>query len=90
MPSAVPAARRFRAAPLLLAGLALLAAAEAAGGFAAMPLAAGVLRGLHGVGAGLLVPATLLAAWERQSGARGSPEVPRSSHMISCRSPTQR
>ncbi|MEV5407211.1 hypothetical protein AB0K60_00020 [Thermopolyspora sp. NPDC052614] len=70
VPLAVLAARRFHAAPLLLAGLALLAAAEAAGGFAATPLVAGVLRGLHGVGAGLLMPATLLAAWERQGGAR--------------------
>jgi hypothetical protein len=70
VPLAVLAARRFRAAPLLLVGLALLAAAETAGGFAATPFVAGLLRALHGVGAGLLVPATLLAAWERPGGAR--------------------
>ena len=70
VPLAVLAARRLRAAPLLLAGLALLAGAETAGGFATSPLFAGVLRALQGVGGGLLVCATLLAAWERYGTAR--------------------
>ncbi len=65
VPLAAVAVRRFRAAPVLVAGLTLLAAADAAGGYAGSPVMVGVLRVLHGIGAGLLLPATLVAAWER-------------------------
>ncbi|MER5326398.1 hypothetical protein [Streptosporangium roseum] len=65
VPPAAVAVRRMRAAPLLVAGLALLAVADAAGGYADSTLLVGVLRVLHGIGAGLLVPATLAAVWER-------------------------
>lgn len=57
--------RRVKVAQLLLGGLALLAVADALGGFAGSTFTVGVLRVLHGVGAGVLVPATLVAAWER-------------------------
>lgn len=57
--------RRVRAAPALVAGLALLALADAAGGYATSAPLVGALRVLHGVGAGLLVPATLVAVWGR-------------------------
>ncbi|MET8341043.1 hypothetical protein [Streptosporangium canum] len=65
VPLAAVAVRRVRAAPLLVAGLTLLAVADAAGGYADSTLLVGVLRVLHGIGAGLLVPATLAAVWER-------------------------
>lgn len=65
VPLAAIAVRRFRAAPILLAGLALLALADAAGGYADSPGLVGVLRVLHGVGAGTLIPATLVVAAER-------------------------
>lgn len=66
VPLAAIAVGRFRAAPILLAGLALLALADAAGGYADSPGLAGVLRVLHGVGAGTLIPATLVVAAERR------------------------
>ncbi|WP_067186331.1 hypothetical protein [Microtetraspora niveoalba] len=65
VPLAAIAVRRFRAAPILVAGLTLLAAADAAGGYAGSAVAVGALRVLHGVGAGMLLPATLVAVWER-------------------------
>ncbi|GAA4236357.1 hypothetical protein FHR32_000701 [Streptosporangium album] len=65
VPLAALAVQRMRAAPILVAGLVLLAVADAAGGYADSTLAVGALRVLHGVGAGLLVPATLAAVWER-------------------------
>ncbi|WP_326824530.1 hypothetical protein [Streptosporangium sp. NBC_01756] len=65
VPLAVLAVRRMRAAPALVVGLALLAVADAAGGYADSAPMVGILRVLHGVGAGLLVPATLMAVWER-------------------------
>ncbi|MGV9777747.1 hypothetical protein [Streptosporangium sp. NPDC003464] len=65
VPLAAVAVRRVRAAPILVAGLTLLALADAAGGFADSAPLVGVLRVLHGVGAGLLVPATLVAVSER-------------------------
>ncbi|WP_433242186.1 hypothetical protein ACQPYK_37600 [Streptosporangium sp. CA-135522] len=65
VPLAGLAVRRVRAAPVLVAGLTLLAVADAAGGYANSTLLVGVLRVLHGIGAGLLVPATLVAVWER-------------------------
>ncbi|MFF0250666.1 hypothetical protein [Streptosporangium sandarakinum] len=65
VPLAALAVRRRRVAPILVAGLALLAVADAAGGYADSTSLVGVLRVLHGVGAGLVVPATLAAVWER-------------------------
>src|SRR5690606_11270402 len=71
VPLAVLALRRVKAAHRLVGGLALLAAADAAGGYAGSAFVVGVLRVAHGVGAGLLVPATLVAAWERPRWLRG-------------------
>ncbi|WP_055481478.1 hypothetical protein [Sphaerimonospora mesophila] len=65
VPLASVAVRRFRAAPILVAGLALLAVADAAGGYADSTGVVGVLRVLHGVGAGALIPATLVVVSER-------------------------
>ncbi|MEU4721726.1 hypothetical protein AB0G06_19060 [Nonomuraea dietziae] len=65
VPLAAVLVQRMKAAPILLVGLAVLAAADAAGGFAGSALVVGVLRVVHGVGAGLLIPALLMAAWER-------------------------
>ncbi|GAA3176632.1 hypothetical protein [Nonomuraea roseoviolacea] len=65
VPLASVALGRVRVAYILVAGLALLAVADAAGGYAGSTFLVGVLRVLHGVGAGLLLPATLVAAWER-------------------------
>lgn len=63
--------RHVRAAPVLVGGLTLLALADAAGGYAGSTLLVGVLRVLHGTGAGLLVPATLVAVWGRPMALRG-------------------
>ncbi|MEU8271506.1 hypothetical protein AB0B89_30645 [Sphaerisporangium sp. NPDC049002] len=71
VPLAGAVLRRFQAAPILVAGLALLAAADVAGGFAGSTFGVGALRVLHGVGAGMLVPATFAASWERPGAARG-------------------
>ncbi|WP_214320670.1 hypothetical protein [Nonomuraea sediminis] len=65
VPLAAVALRRMKVAHILVAGLALLAVADAAGGYAGSTFLVGVLRVLHGIGAGILVPATLVAAWER-------------------------
>ncbi|MDH2428118.1 hypothetical protein [Sphaerisporangium sp. TRM90804] len=70
VPFAAAALRRVRPAPILVAGLALLAAADVAGGFADSALAVAALRVAHGVGAGMLLPATLAAGWERSGPAR--------------------
>ncbi|MFD1939400.1 hypothetical protein ACFSKW_48865 [Nonomuraea mangrovi] len=65
VPLASVLVQRMKAAPILLTGLAVLAVADAAGGFAGSAFLVGALRVVHGVGAGLLVPALLMAAWER-------------------------
>ncbi|MFI9554890.1 hypothetical protein [Nonomuraea endophytica] len=65
VPLAAVALRRMRVTYVLVAGLALLAVADAAGGYAGTTFMVGVLRVLHGVGAGVLIPATLVAAWGR-------------------------
>ncbi|MFC6080049.1 hypothetical protein [Sphaerisporangium aureirubrum] len=70
VPLAGAVLRRVRPGPLLLAGLALLAVADVAGGYAGSTVEVGVLRVLHGVGAGVLVPATFAAVWERPGPAR--------------------
>lgn len=65
VPLAAVAVRRLRAAPILVAGLTLLALADVAGGYTDTVALVGVLRVLHGIGAGMLVPATLVAVAER-------------------------
>ncbi len=65
VPGAVLAHRRLHPAPILVVAAALLAGAEAAAGLATAPFSVGVVRVVEGVGSGLLVPATLLAAWHR-------------------------
>jgi len=64
-PMAAVLARRHRAWPSLLAGLAVLGAADLLGNSAHSVLAVGVDRVLHGAGAGLALPASLALAWER-------------------------
>ncbi|MER7367166.1 hypothetical protein [Nonomuraea wenchangensis] len=71
VPLAAVALRRVPAAHLMLAGLALVALSDAAGGYAATELLVGVVRVLRGVGCGLLVPATLVAVWPRTPVLRG-------------------
>ncbi|HEY9508077.1 MAG TPA: hypothetical protein VIQ27_19150, partial [Gemmatimonadales bacterium] len=70
VPLAVLAHRRLHPAPILITGMAVLAATEIAGGYASSLLTVGILRVLQGFGAGLLVPATLVAAWQRPEGRR--------------------
>ncbi|GAA4091751.1 hypothetical protein [Nonomuraea soli] len=65
VPLAAIALRRWKVAHVLVGGLALLALADALGGFAGSTWMVGVLRVAHGVGAGLLLPATLVAVWDR-------------------------
>ncbi|MFF5114920.1 hypothetical protein [Streptosporangium sp. NPDC000509] len=67
VPVAAVAVHRMRAAPMMVAGLTLLAFADVAGGYAGSTALVGVLRVLHGVGAGLLVPATLMAVRGRST-----------------------
>ncbi|TMR14231.1 hypothetical protein ETD86_29245 [Nonomuraea turkmeniaca] len=65
VPLAAVALRRVKAAHLMLAGLALVALSDAAGGYAASELVVGAVRVLRGIGAGLIMPATLAAVWNR-------------------------
>ncbi|MEV0385319.1 hypothetical protein [Nonomuraea sp. NPDC050643] len=65
VPLAAAALRRVRAVHLLVGGLALVALSDAAGGYAGSELLVGVVRVLRGVGAGLVIPATLVAVWDR-------------------------
>ncbi|GAA3807446.1 hypothetical protein GCM10022226_29430 [Sphaerisporangium flaviroseum] len=71
VPLAAAALRWFPTAPVLVVGLAFLAVADLAGGFAGSTPSVGALRVLHGVGAGVLIPATFAASWERRDEARG-------------------
>jgi hypothetical protein len=64
-PVAAVLARRHRAWPSLVTGLILLGAADLLGNSAHSVLTIGVDRGLHGLGAGIALPATLALAWER-------------------------
>lgn len=56
---------RLPAPPVILAGLALLAAADVAGGYAASVPLVGAVRVVQGAAAGALLAATLTAAWRR-------------------------
>lgn len=57
--------RRVPAAVLLVVGLALVAMSEAAGGYAGSELLVGAVRVLRGVGAGVILSATLAGVWDR-------------------------
>ncbi|WP_090946526.1 hypothetical protein [Nonomuraea jiangxiensis] len=65
VPLAGAALRRFKAVHLILAGLVLIAASDAAAGYAGSEFLVGVVRVLRGVGAGIVLPATLAAVWDR-------------------------
>ncbi|MFI7130345.1 hypothetical protein ACIBQ1_31965 [Nonomuraea sp. NPDC050153] len=65
VPLAAAVLRRAQVVHVVLAGLALVALSDVAGGYAGSELLAGVARVLRGVGAGLVVPATLAAVWDR-------------------------
>jgi hypothetical protein len=56
---------RLRACPVLLAGLLVMAVADALGGSARTVTVIAVVRVLHGAAAGLALPAALALAWER-------------------------
>jgi hypothetical protein len=56
---------RLRAWPVLLAGLLVMAGADALGGSARTVTVIAVVRVLHGAAAGLALPAALALAWER-------------------------
>ncbi|MFI6926467.1 hypothetical protein ACIBIZ_41490 [Nonomuraea spiralis] len=71
VPLAAVVLRRVKVAHLLVAGLALVAVADAAGGYASSELVVGVVRVLRGVGGGLIIPATLVAVWDRAPVLRG-------------------
>lgn len=58
-------ARRHRGWPALLAGLILIGAGDLLGDSARTLLMIGVDRGVHGLGAGLALGASLAVAWER-------------------------
>ncbi|MEV4168915.1 hypothetical protein [Nonomuraea sp. NPDC049709] len=65
VPLAAAALRRVPVAHLLVGGLALMALSEAAGGYAGSELVVGAVRVARGIGAGLILPATLAAVWDR-------------------------
>lgn len=65
VPLVAAALRRAPAPHLLLGGLALVALSEAGGGYAGSELLVGVVRVLRGVGAGIILAATLAAVWHR-------------------------
>ena len=65
-PLAAVLARRLPAWGVLFAGLALMLGAQAAAAYATSVPLVGLLRGVQGAGAGAVLPATLLLAWERR------------------------
>ncbi|MGN9846039.1 hypothetical protein ACTMTI_48770 [Nonomuraea sp. H19] len=65
VPLAAVALRRANPAYVLLGALGLMALTDVAGGFAASELLVGAVRVLRGIGAGLIVAATLAAVWGR-------------------------
>ena len=64
------AARRFRAWPVLVAGLLAFGLADLLGETARTVALIGVDRALHGLGAGIAMPAALALAWQRPLRAR--------------------
>ncbi|WP_026416238.1 hypothetical protein [Actinomadura oligospora] len=65
VPVGAVAARRFGARPVLLAGVALLLAGLLGVGRADSVPLVGAVRAAQGMGAGLMLPGTLVLAWER-------------------------
>ncbi|MFC4911256.1 hypothetical protein [Actinomadura gamaensis] len=65
VPVGAVAARRFGGRPILAAGLALLVAGLLAAARADSVVMIGAVRAAQGAGAGLVLPATLVLAWER-------------------------
>jgi MFS family permease len=65
-PPAAALARRVPAWTVLFAGLALMLAAQASAAYAASVPLVGVVRVVQGAGAGTVLPAALLLAWERR------------------------
>jgi hypothetical protein len=70
VPLAAVALRRTKVAYVLVGSLALVALSDAAGGYAASELVVGVVRVARGIGAGIVVPATLVAVWDRAPALR--------------------
>lgn len=70
VPLAAVILRRMNVGYVLVVGLAVLALADTAGGYAGSTFVVGVLRVLHGIGAGVVIPATLIAAWDRAPALR--------------------
>ncbi|MEV4075957.1 hypothetical protein [Nonomuraea fuscirosea] len=70
VPLVAAALRRVPAPHLLLGGLVLVALSEAAGGYAGSEFFVGVVRVLRGVGAGVILAATLAAVWHRAAALR--------------------
>ncbi|MFC7582995.1 hypothetical protein ACFQYP_03665 [Nonomuraea antimicrobica] len=71
VPLAAVALRRLPVAHLLLGGLVLVALSDVAGGYAGSEFVVGVVRVLRGVGAGVVLPVTLAAVWDRAPVLRG-------------------
>jgi MFS family permease len=65
-PLAAALARRRPAPVVLFAGLALLLGAQASAAYVTSVPLVGLVRALQGAGAGAVLPATLLLAWERR------------------------
>ncbi|GGP93831.1 MFS family permease [Actinomadura coerulea] len=69
VPPAAVAARRLPAWGVLVAGLAVLLAGVGAAGLARSLPDIGAVRAVQGVGAGLVLPASLVLVWERRNRA---------------------
>ncbi|GGT80727.1 hypothetical protein [Actinomadura citrea] len=69
VPFAAVAARRLPAWGVLMAGLAVLLAGIGAAGLAHSLPDIGAVRGVQGVGAGIVLPASLVLVWERRNRA---------------------
>ncbi|WP_370786168.1 hypothetical protein, partial [Actinomadura fibrosa] len=69
VPLAAVAARRFRAGSVLTTGTLVLLGGLGAVRFASAVPLAGTIRAAQGVGAGLMLPASLVLVWERGSRA---------------------
>ena len=67
---AAVAARRLRAWPVLITGLLVMALADALGGSVHTAGMIGLDRALHGLAAGIAMPAALALAWERSPRVR--------------------
>ncbi|WP_131815623.1 hypothetical protein [Thermostaphylospora chromogena] len=70
VPLAAVLLRRVRAAIVIVGALALLVAADVAGGHADSVMSIALIRVVRGVAGGALLPATLAAVWERSVALR--------------------